>query len=239
LIEWIAQENAKKTLDIGMTIPEGIMFVYKFNANGTVSVSNQKITPYPYASESENQLYADSFAAIVSGDTAFPKNSDEIPLLKKKGGKGIITLTNNWDIYIRDECRTPGDINGGKHAGEPMTNSLVAIAPTNDAKVLAWRDNAGSGSGAGPATLLLGSGNIPLLSDQGGWNLDMEPYEPDGGFGSIFTTYPLGPSTGGVRPTYQTNGTAFDIRFRRQVHLGDASKELGFGTGYVADELLP
>ena len=40
-----------------------------------------------------------------------------------------------------------------------------------------------------------------------------------------------------MRPTYQTNGMAVDIRFRRQVDTGTLAKSLGFTTGYVGEKL--
>jgi len=239
-IEWFAQSKASKKVDIGMTIPEGITYIYKFNANGTVKYSHAKITPFPYCSESQNQLFADSYTALVSTDPAFPKNSPPIKMLEKKGagGGGVVTLTDNWDVFIRDECRVPGTNLGGKHAGEPLSNSIVAMAVPGDAIRLAFRDHGGSGSAASPK-LILGGGNVPLLSDQGAWALSMEKFEVNNGAGSIYTVFPQGPLKGSIRPTYQTNGTAFDIRFRRQVNSSNASKALGFDTGYVADELLP
>ena len=56
---------------------------------------------------------------------------------------------------------------------------------------------------------------------------------------SFYNTYSQGPGNNGIRPTYQTNGMAVDIRFRRQVNPGTFSKSLGIKIGYVGEKYGP
>ncbi|MFN8655664.1 MAG: hypothetical protein U0105_04945 [Candidatus Obscuribacterales bacterium] len=55
-----------------------------------------------------------------------------------------------------------------------------------------------------------------------------------------YTVYTQGPGGGAPRPAYLKNGLSGDIRFRRQVGIGDAYSFVfgGVKTGYVG-EMLP
>jgi hypothetical protein len=231
-----------------MQIPEGIMFLYKFAANGTVGITSEQIQPFPYAVASQNQFYAVSYGAFVSADTNFPKVSPDITAAQasQSGFWGwwgapdaTVTLTNTWDTFIRDECRQPGTTLGGKHAGEPLANTQVALLPQSKKySDLAYIDKGGSGSGAHPGGGQQqgpGAGAVPILTEQDGWGRNIFPFEPSNGLGSVYTPYLTGPAAGAVRPTYSTNGTAFDIRFRRQITLQNATITGVGGVGYIAD----
>jgi hypothetical protein len=159
-----------------------------------------------------------------------------------------VTFSNYFDSYFRDEVRQPGDLLGGKHGGEPLNNTQVALAPAvhDPFSVIAslplprcgsCEDLGGGGSGAfhnsghgggangggGPG----GGGGSGQHGqgpggNTGGWGGGATPMiEPQSDFGensfpvATFVQYPTG--SGQVRPTYTTNGTAIDIRFRRHL----------------------
>jgi hypothetical protein len=64
--------------------------------------------------------------------------------------------------------------------------------------------------------------------------------ETSGFTSSKYYQYSQGPGSGPnpkMRPTYQKNGMAVDIRFRRQVDTGTLARSLGFSTGYVGEKL--
>ncbi|MBI2811999.1 MAG: hypothetical protein HYX67_14380 [Candidatus Melainabacteria bacterium] len=110
-------------------VPGGIIHVFKFDPNGTVQYKWSALKPYPYSVSSNKQMYAESLAAITN--STVPKFVITPPLLPDvKGVKNVpgeLDFTNIWDVYIRDEVRNPGTINGGKHGGEPMDNAQVAM----------------------------------------------------------------------------------------------------------------
>jgi len=225
-------------VSIPVPIPQGIMHIYKFNPDGTVSHTTQVIKPFPYSVASENQLYVVSYNAFVSKDPYFAVTTPGIPTMTatSQHTQAELTLTNTWDAFIRDECRVPGTINGGKHAGEPVQNPIVAVLPRSKANnQIAWTDKGGSGSGAdpgGPNGNGPGLGSVPIITEQDGWSYGMFTYL---GSASLYQIPPVGAGTGEVRPTYATNGTAFDIRFRRQVQLVDALVPGVGKIGYLAD----
>lgn len=84
----------------------------------------------------------------------------------------------------------------------------------------------GTGGAAGNGLPAHGAGSIPLLGAQSDFNETMTPT-------TTYRAYKVGPSA--VRPSYTTNGTAIDIRFRRQVSAKAYATTLGFDTGYVAE----
>jgi len=222
---------------IPVPIPQGLMHIYKFNPDGTVSHTIQVIKPFPYSVASQNQLYVVSYNAFVSKDPYFAITTPGIPAMTavRQNTQASLTLTNTWDAFIRDECRVPGTIKGGKHAGEPVQNPIVAAIPQSKDNQIAWTDRGGSGSGAdpgGPNGNGPGLGNVPIITEQDGWSYGMFSYL---GQASLYQIPPVGPATGEVRPTYATNGTAFDIRFRRQVELIDALVPGVGKIGYLAD----
>jgi len=98
-------------------------------------------------------------------------------------------------------------------------------------------------SGGGP-----GNGSIPLIGGQNDFNAGIlgnppgigSPSSPDvDPTYSAYDAYSIAPSptTGFVRPTYQTNGTAVDIRFRRVLNLSATINGTPqTDTGYVGAE---
>lgn len=84
----------------------------------------------------------------------------------------------------------------------------------------------GTGGAVGTGLPIHGAGSIPLLGAQSDFNETMTP-------STTYRAFKVGPSA--VRPSYTTNGTAIDIRFRRQVSAKAYAATLGFDTGYVAE----
>jgi hypothetical protein len=253
--DWITLLSAKTNLPVDMTttyngpqIPVGIMHIYKFNADGTVGYTSKTITPYPYAVASEKQMYGEVLKAFQSKVLQPPldqlqfKNVVLPAVGPAKDVKGNITIENKFDVYFRSEVRQPGTLSGGQHGGEPLDNSQVSFAspqrPLGSDSLNSYicsllhhgsaGELGGGGSGAGGPK---GQGSIPLLTSQSDFAETMVPPPP-------YTTFDVYPTGGPIRPTYTTNGTAVDIRFRRQVKIdGQISAYLSLtDTGYLGYE---
>lgn len=189
-------------------IPNGIMHIYRVQpSTGLISYQNKQIDPIPYLVSGENQVYSESVSAITGsavpivtmGPFSF---TPELKLLNK------ITLTQSYDLYIRDQVYQPGTNLGGRHAGEPMDNVDTALLPGQ-------KDLGGGGVGAYSYIASKGTGKPPVIANQ-------SDFAEGAGFpASYYRQYSVG---SGIRPTYQTNGTAIDIRFRRQVITAPISK---------------
>lgn len=155
---------------------------------------------------------------------------------------GDLKLDRHFDLYIRDQVRWTGPLAGGKHAGEPLPNPITG-SPTGTATHITWAPKTlfqprcgyictelgGNGYGAkhsgggGP-----GGGNIPLIGSQDDFNISLlgnpSGTPPIANLDPSFSNYiKYGPSSGShTRPTYQVNGCAVEIRFRRVLKLNGA-----------------
>jgi hypothetical protein len=238
-------------LTSGPQIPWGIMHVYKFNQDGTVAYNGgTKITPWPLVSASESQMYGESLNALQTKSPAAALAFTNVTLTIKGqqfqhgGNSGNVNFTNQIDVYFRDECRQYGTQLGGWHGGEPLDDQYVAqlLKPelrnhiamngkhgTAYGAVIAaggmgakGPPGGGPGGSGGP-----GLGSVPLVGNQSDFD------EADASAPSI--NYASGGS--GNRPTYTTNGSAVDIRFRQQLQVnGSLAGLLTFDTGYLAEE---
>lgn len=164
-----------------------------------------------------------------------------------KGGGGKMTIAlqsvdiaskDKFDFYIRDMVRQPGTISGGKHAGEPMDNTLVAsrkgrFSPYYMANGLI-SDDSEIGGGSAPGNWS-GGGAPPIVSRQDDFASTSAPAVGQ----QMYDSYINGTNANGApRPSYVTNGMSVDIRFRRQVDIGLLSILFGgFNTGYVGEML--
>jgi hypothetical protein len=234
----------------GQPIPQGIMYIYKFNSTGGVVNSSKPISPMPYNVLAEKQMYAEGLKAITSSIGTFFYPSTQYvggTLAHKVDIKGAIltgvwmNFTNLYDIYVRDECRNYGPTNGGIHGGEPLDDPAVALLPgrshlnlclSGKSGVATARDCGGGGTGAhpggGPPTGGLGSGAIPLISTQSDFAepLPGAPSLPAAySQSTMYDQYSVGP--GSQRPTYTTNGSSIEVRFRRQIWV---QKDTAYGT---------
>lgn len=211
-------------------VPTGVMHVYTFRSDGLINYDRKWITPYPFLDSSENQLYAESIDTITSNDGF---NKSEIKLASqvrtsKFGGVNIDgKLINKWDTYVRDQVRQPGDRLGGKHGGEPLGNATLVYS-TNTGRHIAHgtvgnslyampQEYLGRGTGA-KSGVSKGGGLPPEICEQSDFALSSTP-------NPTRIVYPQGPSGGAQRPTYLVNGTAVDIRFRRQLKMSSETQE--------------
>lgn len=96
-----------------------------------------------------------------------------------------------------------------------------------------WQVNMGGAAATKNTTV--GTGQQPILTTQAdfGYNLF------NGNSPAYYYIYSTGSGTPAIRPTYQTNGMAVDVRFRRQVDPDQTtSTAVGFSTGYVGDKYV-
>ena len=185
----------------------GYMDVFQVDANGNITQKLVLIDPDPFEAVSNKQMYGESkgVAATTSGKNASPAE---------------------WDIYIRDQVAQLGTINGGIHGGRPLSNPLVALAPSSSYrricsektdKVIAlggreFKVRLGNLGGIGDGASSGGSANA---SSSGG--LPPPAFGPRDDFGG--QTLPGAnvisfPSGAGMPGTYLQNGSAVSIRFR-------------------------
>jgi hypothetical protein len=110
-------------------VPGGIIHIFKFDPSGAVLYKNAPLKPYPYSVSSNNQMYAERLNAITGSTVSqFSIIPPELPQLNGVANvPGHLDFTDVWDVYIRDEVRQPGTNLGGKHGGEPLDNTQVAM----------------------------------------------------------------------------------------------------------------
>ena len=210
-------------------------------------MTSQTIIPYPFQVSSEHQMYGEQMHALDSKIKEFTYDNVQAIIKGITAGGASIKFTKKYDVYIRDEVRQPGTLLGGKHGGEPLNNPAVALNNTPSTALIASILKAGTASGGdggapgcgaagGP-----GGGSIPILSNQSDFAEKMPPLPvvpPATTPPPTYDTYSAGT---GVRPTYTTNGTDIDIRFRRELEVSKSfysyySYYLLSDTGYLAEE---
>jgi hypothetical protein len=266
-VDWYAELTNKLPLtDVTATftggtlkIPMGTMHAYKWDPSGNVQYKQTTTVAYPYEVVSENQLYAEvagiDNGAFTSSVPTLDFKQIKIPMpagIKGKVGsssgsiKGEVTFLPYFDMYIRDQCRTSGLKNGGKHGGEPLNDALVAFDSTArneiaSSIVRSGIDCGGGGSGAGamdsgntgplppPNGLGNGLGSPPLLSAQSDFGDTPSTRAKNFNYPPPYVQYELGSSAGGsVRKSYQTTALTGSIRFRREVQIS-GNLALSFG----------
>lgn len=205
------------------TVPagRGHANLYGFRADGTVVTAQVPVQPLPVLQASENQLVTISRDAYVSSEPV------------------------RYDIIIRDQVNQRGRLRGGRHGGEPLDNPVyanaIAIAsgsaggpvpttPTwtpSTASLLGLLTIRGNPWGGGLAGII--PSGIAILGPYGLITLIYPPTNPnwvvgpnnDFGQGVLppppVTAFTTGPAGGSQRPTYTSNGTDVDIRFRKQI----------------------
>ncbi|CAN5664926.1 hypothetical protein BH10CYA1_BH10CYA1_52090 [soil metagenome] len=140
---------------------------------------------------------------------------------------GDIIFTDAIDVYVRDQCRvlTVEAPEAGKHGGEPLNNTLVALNQSGQNHIAALsritHDYGAGGAGAkGKPSGNKGGGANPLLNAQSDFGDTIAPAEPT-------LAYQNNAGAPTVRPTYEKTGLTGSIRFRRQIKA----------TGQVLDAL--
>jgi hypothetical protein len=243
MIDWVTELSNSPLVNTDLTklvsgpqIPFGVMHLYKFDSSGAVMYKSQPVSPYPYQVVADQQLYLEKLSSagkpgdFISSLPPLVFNNVTLPGMgnggggkgggkpgKKGGGKsipaGTITLTPEFDVYVRDQCRLLGTISGGKHGGEPLNDTLVVMGPpANDSRIALNQDYGAGGLGAGQPSPPKGGGANPLLTAQVDFGDNIAPPEPT-------LTYSQNGGSPTVRPTYQTTGLAGSIRFRRVVQV--------------------
>jgi hypothetical protein len=142
-------------------VPGGIIHIFKFDPSGNVLYKSGPLKPYPYSVSSNNQMYAEELNALTgSAVGTFSITPPVLPVLKGVSNvPGRLDFTDKWDVYIRDEVRQPGTNLGGKHGGEPMDNTQVAM---DAGHVLQSKKKAFQFL---PMVSMKGDGNVPAINE--------------------------------------------------------------------------
>lgn len=246
-VRWTAKDPlTNAVIQVGL-VPEGIIHIYAFNMDGTINYRSKPIKPYPYTIMAHHQLYAECRPgeAIASSIPDWTITGVQMNLPQAGGIFAMKTVdikgTNKFDFYMRDMVRQAGTTMGGMHDGEPMDYPPVAYSNGygDDTEIGGSGKKKKPAGGAlnppltGKITGLGGNGNgaPPIVSRQDDFGMTTWPSPPYAG-------YTTGPVNGDVRPTYKETGMCVDIRFRRQIDVGDLSVLLGgFEIGYVGEML--
>ncbi len=208
-------------------IPDGIAHVYRFDTDGIIDYEGIEEKPYPWWVVSDRQNLIECFDAITDGATPFTVKPVPLTIVPPISiPLGEVEFTSRYDMYVRIYSRRYGNP-GGKHEGEPMDNNLVSFRRHKIAgrdRLVASSFQQFSGRGAKkkqPPLVGIGVGAIPTLMPQEDfafkWNIiNLGGPEID----RASNLYEKFDGTGGsstLRPTYRTNGSVADIRFRRVI----------------------
>lgn len=197
--------------------------VFGFNPDGTIRTGQLQIQPMPYMTVSENQFVSISKAALISSEPV------------------------KYDIYVRDQANIRGRMGGGRHGGEPLDNPVYSAALAAGiggsggtyGGAVSWTPSGASllgligiqGNPWGGGLLGMVPTGIAILGPYGLITLIYPPTNPqwvigpDNDFGQgVLPATPVmqfttGPAGGAQRPTYLTNGTVVDVRFRKQIPI--------------------
>ncbi|MBZ0187776.1 MAG: hypothetical protein K8F91_16135, partial [Candidatus Obscuribacterales bacterium] len=114
-------------------VPAGIVHIYRFDTDGLVSYQSKDQAPKPWYVVGHNQAFIESFDVLNDGAIPFTVSPISLPssFLNWPIATTNATLefTEKYDLYVRSYSRRMSTINGGKHAGEPMDNTVVARRP--------------------------------------------------------------------------------------------------------------
>lgn len=232
---------------LGGTIPGGVAHVYRFRADGNIEYFKKTVTPLNFAVVSENQLCIESLSTIKNGALVHI-----VPVYlgpAYNGTTGFVKFKEAFDLYVRDSGRTLGRTSGGKHTGEPMLDPAINSYKKDKAKIqIALNNTSGNYIGENIGYLQagakkksesppIGGGAVPLVGKQNDFAHKFGGTPPAPAV--IDTTaakYRTFSNGSGLRPTYQTNGTVAEIRFRRQVDAWTIDSDgniMFFDSGYV------
>ena len=220
----------------------GEKYIFEIDPAGTGAIQfyANYCNPTPFLSVGNDQMIAqpafDNPAALAAlGPALEPTN----PPSWTDGADG-------YDVYVRDEAYKPGTADLF-HIGEPMYDNLLfqassgkwntqlitrLIQPDNTICLSTGEHgaggmgaNGGGGGGGGGATacdtsVTLGTtGTVSTRDDFGFAYTPVAPETPPAYI--VYPNYPLDslppPANPHARPTYQQNGVAVDIRFRRNL----------------------
>lgn len=215
------------------SIPRGIVHIYRFDTDGLISYQSQDQKPMPYYVVAHSQAFMESFDVLTNGSPNLVKAPISLPSAfltwPSVTANGQITFTGAYDLYVRVYSHRPGRINGGKHAGEPMDNAVVAYgSPVTDRAIslslvrpgVSIFETSFSGLGA-QGKKWWKKGQVGFIGAPPGLSArDDFASLPGGGIDTNSIKYEKYDYTGGgVRRTYTENGSVADIRFRRVLEI--------------------
>ncbi|MCW5824527.1 MAG: hypothetical protein KIT34_17130 [Cyanobacteria bacterium TGS_CYA1] len=229
-------------------IPGGVAHVWRFRANGDIEYFRKTVNPLNFSVVSENQLCMESLSCIKN--SAVEKTVGVYLGPAYNGTAGFVKFKHTYDLYIRDHGRNPGQTSGGnQHRGEPMLDPAInsKILPNSRIKIAANANNGyfegdtisyqNIGAKKKSESPPIGGGAVPLVGKQNDFAHKFGGTPPAPAV--IDTTpgkYRSFSYGSGLRPTYQTNGTLAEIRFRRQVDAWTIDSDgniMFFDSGYV------
>lgn len=223
--DWLRQGGHKVNIDSvvaminGAGLPGGKfqanqMYKWRIDQNGNISCAASVGFKEPYIAISENQLYMECLDALDEVDASLPPPGNK---------------SSPWALYMKDECRKWGEVNGGQHAGQPLpvtgtplaynpAEKWIACLPTalpdtaialNGMSGTASLGDLGSmGSGAncqgGGGTMATTSATVHTMND----------FAEPGVIGLNFANTAMSPAGGIMPPQYLQNGAAVTVRFR-------------------------
>lgn len=201
--------------------------IYFINSNGTIGNAQTPIEPIPYMVMSEDQMLAISKGALISSEQikydVYIRDQVFQPGRTNGGGHAGEPLDN--PVYAA--AAGGGTSGGGTGGAGSGTSSWV---PTSGTSVLGLIGIEGNPFGGGLFGLLPTSVCIcpcppccSLITLCYGSTTPHIIAGPPDDFGQGMAPPPpqinfsTGPATGAMRPTYFTNGTAVDVRFRKSI----------------------
>lgn len=228
------------------TIPAGIVHIYRIDSDGLVSYQSKDQAPKPWYVVGQDQAFVESFDVLDDGAIPFTISPISLPSAfmawPVTTTNASLEFTSSYDIYVRLYSRRMSTISGGKHAGEPMDNTVTAkrpgilrlshLVPGRAAFETVFQGRGAQGkkwwkkgqvgfNGAPPG--LSAREDFPSLGASG--NLDTSP--------ALYEKYD--DSGGGPRLSYKTNGSVSDIRFRRVLRVDDDVSPPNTEFAYVAE----
>lgn len=213
------------------SIPRGIIHIYKFDTDGAIDYEVTELKPYPWWVISDQQNIVECFDAITDGATPRTIKPVDLTILPPLGVPfAEVEFTPRYDMYVRIYSRRYGDP-GGIHEGEPMDNRILSHVKINDKNGFGSSTSFAEFDGRGAlkrddgGRIGIGIGAIPTLMPQEDFAFHWQIISLNGPQIDRSTRFRdgrlkyeefdgVGP---GVRPTYGTNGSVADIRFRRVV----------------------
>lgn len=224
----ISSVQTMMTTGFGATVPasKGQSNIYFIKQDGTIGNAQTPIEPIPYMVMSEKQMLAQSKGALISSEPikydVYIRDQVFHPGRPNGGGHGGEPLDNPiFAAAIAGTAPPPGGAGGG--AAWPPPGSVGGVS------LLGLIGIQGNPFGGGLLGIL--PSGVSLLGPYGLITLIYPPASPHimagppDDFGQGITPappllgFPTGPAAGAIRPTYFTNGTAVDVRFRKVIPI--------------------
>jgi hypothetical protein len=230
-----------------LPIPGGVAHGWRFGSDGDIEYFRKNVNPMNFSVVSENQLCMESLSCIKNA--AAEQISPVFLGAAYNGTLGYVKFKPIYDLYVRDHGRTPGRTNGGKHTGEPMIDPTLNSRLLDKSQIKMALNNKGgsfvstsysylsSGAKKKSESPPIGGGAVPLVGKQNDFAHKFGGAPPAPAvIDTTASKYRMFSYGSGLRPTYQTNGTVAEIRFRRQVDAWTVDSDgnvMFFDSGYI------